>query len=233
MHSPTVVLAAALCVSYILYSLYLRYQASRWLKKIPIHEFEDDNSWQRYQEDYKSLIRSGYDKYSRNDQIFRTKNPDGGWRIIISLDHLRQIKHASNKTLSWQKQIQEILMMVCTSDKLPWMPILTTQKSHTGAPDRPPWSAKTIRVELNRRIDNLTDYMVAQINDSFLRLLPDSETGFEEVNILQLFRQAVAQITTRIFSSEELAQDQEWNNVSDSFSFTFSSSWSDFSNPSL
>lgn len=112
MHASIFFLAGGICFLYGLYSLHSRYQASRWLSNIPILGFDQNDDWRRYQDDYRSLIRSGYAKYSRHGQIFRTKNPDGGWRIIISLDHLRQIKHASNKTLSWQRQIQDQLMMV-------------------------------------------------------------------------------------------------------------------------
>lgn len=195
MHSQTIILALGLICAYAIYSLLKRQQEKKWLQKIPIHDFEGDKSWHRYQNDYRGLIRTGYNKYSRNGQMFRTKNTDGSWRIVISLEHLKEIKHASNKTLSWQRQIQDILLM-----------------THTGAPDRPPWSGKVIRMELNKRLDNLTDYMISQINSSFTRLLPEDDGKFHEINILHLFRQAVAQITTRVFSSEELAEDQEWNN---------------------
>lgn len=54
-------------------------------------------------------MQSGYEKYSKNDLIFKVANAQGDWDLIMPPRYLREIKNVSPEILSWKEVIYDKL----------------------------------------------------------------------------------------------------------------------------
>lgn len=176
-----------------LYQIVSRVNAHRTWSKVPTHTFTGTADRQRYMKELKELLRTGYSRYSKAGEVFKIPSPDGNFRIILPRDKLEEIKNASGRTFSWQLQSRQVFQIY-----------------HTGVPDRGPWSAKALRVDLNRHLDDLVQEMSAIISAYFDEQLAGQSGQWQSVNILQLFRSCVARITNHAFCGPALTNDPEW-----------------------
>lgn len=180
--------------SFTLYYIVSRVKAYWVLSKIPTHTFTGAADKQRYREGLKELLRTGYSKYSKAGEVFKIHGTDSTfYRIVLPRDKLEEIKNASGRTFSWQLQSRRVL-----------------QIQYTGVPDRGPWSAKALRVDLHRHLDDLVREMNAIISAHLDERLAGDSVQWKSVNVLQLFQSCVARITNHAFCGPDLTNDPEW-----------------------
>lgn len=158
-----------------LYQIVFRVNAHRTWSKVPTHTFTGAADRQRYIRELKELLQSGYSKYSKAGEVFKILGPGGTLRIVLPRAKLEEIKNESARTFSWQLQSRDVF-----------------QIHHTGVPDRGPWSAKAVRVDLNRHLDDLVHEMSVIIDAYFDEQLAGDSTQWQSVNTLQLLRSCVA-----------------------------------------
>ena len=171
------------------------FKARKALSRIPTHTVDDAEDGQlQGDEDY--LIASGYKKYSKINEVFKIKDPTGKFRIILPLQKLEEIKNLSTQILSFRAWVREQLHI-----------------RYTRFPDRAPWSAKTLRHDVNRNLDQLVGGMVTNIEACFNDKLPSSIQNWDSVEIFPLLFLCIARLTTQNFLGPELTNDPEWLGV--------------------
>ncbi|TAQ87958.1 hypothetical protein B7494_g3710 [Chlorociboria aeruginascens] len=189
---PLAVLALFFISLYFIYHHFI----APWLAlaHIPTLTFNDVNTRDRYLYEYGDLIRKGYYEYTKSGIIFKVKSSFNTWRVVIPPESMKEIKNAAGNTLSWQKATHDILMI-----------------RYTGVPDRAPWSARALRVNVTKSLDLLVPLMIDEINDFFDKKFPDQDGVWHEVNCIHaMFCQSIARITNLVFFGPELARDSEW-----------------------
>lgn len=174
---------------------YQNFQDKRLLAAIPDGQFPSGPpSRERYLHEFKELITFNYEKYTKNDLIFKLPNSGGNYRIILPIRYLREIKLATGReTLSWQKNMHDVLAI-----------------KYTGNPDRAQFSAKVLRTQVTKRLDVLAENMVKSSIACFHDTLPKVGENPVSVEIHKAFLGCIAAITITIFCGEELARDTEW-----------------------
>ena len=182
-----------IAASLVIYHVVSRIHAHRVWSKIPTHTFTGAAGKKRYVMDLKELLRTGYSKYSKAGEVFKIHGSDGVFRIVLPRAKLEEIKNASARTFSWQLQSRQVF-----------------QIHYTGVPDRGPWSAKALRVDLHKHLDDLVLEMSAIISAHFDQQLTRDSEQWQSVNVLQLFRSCVARITNHAFCGPALNNDPEW-----------------------
>ncbi len=181
-----------------LYHLYQSIIQGRAWDHIPTHEFEDgDNSRERYIRDLKSLLESGYRKYSKHGKTFKVKIPVGGYsvkyRVVLPKDHLEEMKHLSNNVFSWALASAVIFA-----------------QDYTGGPPRGPWSGKALRVGIHQNLGDVTKKLDQQIDEYFSTHLPQNPSVPGQINFMDFFVPAIANVTNSLLVEERLSSNPEW-----------------------
>jgi hypothetical protein len=196
MLSPTLLLSV-ISLAFSLHWLYSNYRPSQaLLSHIPIVKFNGNDDRQRYlqQNQFRDLVRQGYQEYTKNGRAFKIRSSYGTWRVVIPPDCMEQMKNFPGHTLSWRKTMHDIMMM-----------------SHTGAPDRAQWSGRALRVNVTKRLDSLVETMIKKINQEFDgKLTSNTDQWHTVLCIHDLFRRCIAGVVNEVFHGPELASDPEW-----------------------
>ena len=197
---PTLIVLVAVpaLIAVALYQLYQNFTQDRALSHIPTHEFEDgDNSRERYISDLKYLLESGYRKYNKHGKPFKVKIPVGGYsvkyRVVLPKDHLEEMKHLSNNAFSWALASAVIFA-----------------QDYTGAPPRGPWSGKALRVGIHQNLGDITKKLDQQIDDYFAAHLPQDPELPGQINFMDFFVPAIANVTNSLLVDKNLSSNPEW-----------------------
>lgn len=162
--------------------------------KVPTHAFDGSDDKQKYMTDSKSLLRSGYVKYSRNNEIFKTKNPAGGLVVILPRSKIEEVKNASTRSFSFILAMHQALQIY-----------------FTAAPDRADWSGKVVRTDVNKNLDGIVRKTMGPVIDAcFREKLPADGEEWQRVDIFSLLMDCIASITNETFVGPDLASDNEW-----------------------
>ena len=193
-------LCAILAVSI---AIVTRYAYNAWqedakLAHITTHKFEGVNDQpKRYLTDLKSLLESGYRKYSIHGQPFKVRIPVGGYsvkyRVILPKDHLEEIKHLSNSVFSWQLASRIIFA-----------------QDYTSAPDRGPWSGKALRVGIHQNLGEITRDTDKALSDMFAKELPQSPNSSLSIPMMDFFVRMIGTVTNAKLVDSRLATNADW-----------------------
>lgn len=200
MASASLLLLVAVVVLVTLQKLYASRSRRQILAKIPTHAFDGDNSRARYIKEQRQLLLGGYKKYSKNDQTFKTLASHGGYKVILCRKHLEETKHITGKTMSFNKALENNVLAM-----------------HTGAPPRGDWSARALRIEVTKRLDDLVGAMTSQADTCFDEAIPQGD-DWTRINLFKLFHKGILGITVGVLCGDELAKDKEWTDAVARFS---------------
>lgn len=198
MFVQSIALAVGAALLGAVFSIYRTWRNKKALAHIPTHSFIDgDNSRQRYLQDLKTLLESGYRKYNKSGQAFKVSIPVGGYtipyRVILPKDHLEEIKHLSNNVFSWQLASRIIFA-----------------QDYTGAPDRGPWSGKALRVGIHQNLADISAQLDARINNYYRMTLPQERGSVGKINFMEFFVPTIAYVTNALLVDQRLSSDPEW-----------------------
>ena len=177
-----------------LYHIFMRLnsKARKALSRIPTHTVDGAESGQ-LMADEDRLIQSGYEKYSTINEPFKIKDPAGRFRIILPYQKFDEIKNVSSQVASFRVWVRELLNL-----------------RYTGAPDRAFWSARTLRHQVNKNLDQMVDGMSTTIEAHLMNDLPGNTQEWRSVEIFPLIFSCMAKVTTKNFLEPELVNDPEW-----------------------
>ena len=192
-HSSAVAITFALCLTAAYYIWNTIRSRQAW-SKVPTHTFDGLDDRQRYMTDLKLLLRSGYAKYSRNNEMFKIKNPAGGFFVVLPRSKIEEVKNAPTRSFSFIFAMRQ-----------------TMQIYFTAAPDRADWSAKVLRTDVNKNLDGIVRKTMGPAVDACFRenLQADGEE-WQRVDIFEFFRNCVASISNETFVGPDLSSDAEW-----------------------
>ena len=192
-HLSAVAIAFTVCLTAAYYVRNTIQSRQAW-SKISTHTFDGFDDKQRYITDLKSLLRSGYAKYSRNNELFKIKNPAGGFWVVLPRSKIEEVKNASTRSFSFILAMRQALQIY-----------------FTGAPDRADWSAKVVRTDVNKNLDGIVRKTMGPVIDAcFRENLPADGEAWQRVDIFDFFRNCVASITNETFVGPDLSSDVEW-----------------------
>lgn len=185
-------------IAIVVHYAYNAWQEDKKLAHIPTHTFEKENDHaKRYLTDLKSLLESGYRKYSIRGQPFKVRIPIGGYsvkyRVILPKDHLEEIKHLSNNVFSWQLASRIIFA-----------------QDYTGAPDRGPWSGKALRVGIHQNLADITADTDKALSDMFAEELPQGPNSSLSIPMMDFFVRVIGTVTNAKLVDSRLANNPEW-----------------------
>lgn len=178
---------------------YKLWQDEAQLTHIPTHTFNDagGDKPERYLSDLKSLLETGYRKYSVHGQPFKVRIPIGGYsvkyRVILPKNHLEEIKHLSNNIFSWQLASRIIFA-----------------QDYTGAPDRGPWSGKALRVGIHQNLADITHDTDQALSDIMATELPRDANSSFSVPMMDFFVRMIGRVTNAKLVDARLATNPEW-----------------------
>ena len=181
------------CGRLLWHSIYARFQAFRDLNAIPTQSFPDENdSRTNLLHRQRELLRLGYSNYSVNSQLFKVKQAGGDYKILLSREHLRQIRGLPGNIMSFNAAFERVILL-----------------HHTGAPRRGEWAARALRTRIPRHLNALVGSTISRAKLSLVRMIPRQPTMLK-MNVFQTLRQCIAYVTVGIFCGDQLAEDREW-----------------------
>ena len=182
------------CFIAVLLVVYYRpnFKGRKALSRIPTHTL-DDVEERQWRDDEDNIMESGYKKYSKTNEVFKVKDPTGKFRVILPRQKLDEIKNISTRVFSFRAWARELFHL-----------------RYTGAPDRAPWSAKTLRHDVNKNLDQLVFGMASTIEACFNNKLQSNIQDWDSVEIFPLFLLCIARVSSQTFLGPELANDPEW-----------------------
>ncbi len=196
--SITLVALIPIALTIVFARLYQSWRTSRAWNHVPTHDFTDGrNDRERYINDLKDLLESGYRKYNKAGLAFKVPIPIGGYsvkyRVVLPKDHLEEMKHLPNNIFSWALASAVIFA-----------------QDYTGAPHRGPWSGKALRVGIHQNLESITKQLSDRIDEYFGKYLPQDPSSTTSINFMDFFVPAIANVTNALLCGEELASDSEW-----------------------
>ena len=185
------------CLVAVLLVVYYRpnFKARKALSRIPTHTIDDAED-RLLQGDEDHLIQSGYDKYSKINEVFKIKDRTGKFRIILPQQKLDEIKNLSARLFSFRAWVRERMHM-----------------QYSWAIYGAPWAAKTVRHDVNRNLAQVVDGMTTVIEAYFINTLPSSTQDWDSVEILSLLDPCIARVASQILFGPAFANDPEWVEV--------------------
>lgn len=193
----TPLLAVFMAVILSIYSIYDNWRAEQALRHIPTHAFDGPSSRERYLNELKTLLETGYRKYTINGKPFKVPIPIGGYsikyRVVLPKDHLEEIKHLSNNIFSWQLASRIIFA-----------------QDYTGAPDRGPWSGKALRVGIHQNLGDITKQLDLRISSYFEGCLPRTPGTEASIDLMTFFVPCISTVTNALLVDSRLSSDPEW-----------------------
>ncbi|KAI1800655.1 cytochrome P450 [Daldinia bambusicola] len=169
------------------------------LQHIPEVRYQENDTYERYLQDSRTLLLQGYDQYLKHGKPFQMRNPIGeyGPQVMLPMTYLDEVKSAPMSLFSFRVFSEKMFFL-----------------NYSGAPQQTDAATHVIKVDLNRNLGNVVNGMWEEAIAVFDKNVPSTSGEWTSFNTYDLITKIVSQVMAIALVGPELCRNEEWLKLS-------------------
>ncbi|KAI0109881.1 cytochrome P450 [Daldinia grandis] len=172
---------------------------TRSLRHIPELRYEEDNTYERYLRDSRSLLFQGYSKYLKHGTPFQMRNPvsELGPQVLLPMKYLDEVKNAPTSVFSFRAFSEQMFFL-----------------DYSNAPLQTDAATHVIKVDLNRNLGSVVNGIWKEAVAILDENIPGTSGEWTSFDTYDLISKISSRATAFALVGPELCRNEEWLKLS-------------------